>query len=128
VSAVDRNDELLAHIRLVAVRESLMVTTECRDLETGAPDFGSAAFSAVLVFNYLHRPLVPALTGALAAGGLLLYETFTIGQRERGHPRNPDFLLRDGELRELFADLEILRYREGDYDGRLIASLAARKT
>ena len=71
--------------------------------------------------------IMPALVRALAPGGLLMYETFTIGQRERGHPRNPAFLLHPGELLTLIAPLEVVRSREGDFNGRLIASVAARK-
>jgi hypothetical protein len=59
---------------------------------------------------------------------VLLYETFTQRQRERGHPRNPAFLLADGELRRLVAPLSVLREREGEFGGRFIASVAARKS
>ena len=58
--------------------------------------FPSGAYDAILVFNYLHRALMPALRNALKPGGRIFYETFTTRQAERGHPTNPDFLLRDG--------------------------------
>jgi hypothetical protein len=58
---------------------------------------------------------------------VLLYETFTIGQRERGHPRNPAFLLDNGELPLLVAPLLVLRRREGEFNGSLVASVAAQK-
>jgi len=72
------------------------------DLESGAPwPLGERRFAAVVVTNYLHRPLFPSLLAAVAAGGLLLYETFAAGNERFGRPRNPEFLLRPGELLDL---------------------------
>ena len=62
---------------------------------------------------------------ALSVGGRLFYETFTVDQAERGHPKNPHFLLRPGELRSLVAPLRVLRYREGEFGGRCLASVVA---
>jgi hypothetical protein len=68
----------------------------------------------VLVFRYLWRPLAPALAALLAPGGLLVYETFTLAQEKLPHgPRNPAFLLRPGELRELFPGLRVRLFEEG---------------
>ena len=86
-----------------------------------------ANYDAIFVFNYLHRPLMPALRAALKPGGRLFYETFTTRQAERGHPKNPAFLLKDGELAELVAPLTVLRSREGDVDGRFVASIVAER-
>lgn len=87
------------------------------DLENGAPwPLGvERRFAAVVVANYLHRPLFPALTAALADGGLLLYETFAVGNAQFGRPRNPDFLLRPGELPEIAAaaGLDVVAYEHG---------------
>jgi tellurite methyltransferase len=86
-------------------------------------------FDAILVFNYLHRPLIPAIRNSLKPGGLLLYETFTAGQAAIGRPSNPDYLLQPGELRDWFADWEVLHYFEGvgGEPRKFYASLAARK-
>ena len=97
------------------------------DLETGTPDLGQALYDLIVVIRYLHRPLFPALCRALAPTGMLLYETFTVGQTSGPGPSNPDFLLQPGELRELVAPLEVIRAREGQFDGQMIASVAARK-
>ena len=72
-----------------------------------------------MVTNYLHRPLFPRIADALAEGGLLIYETFMIGNERFGRPRNPDFLLREGELRAVaeaagFAVVEHGHGEEGD--------------
>ena len=60
-------------------------------------------------------------------GGLLIYETFTRAQAERGKPTNPDFLLEPGELRELVHPFEVLVEREGDFEGKMLASVIARR-
>lgn len=89
-----------------------------------APD----TYDLVLVTRYLHRPLFPQLIRSLAPGGTLIYETFLEQQAERGHPKNPAFLLKPGELSTLLAPLSIVRQREGDHDGALVSSIVARRT
>jgi SAM-dependent methyltransferase len=128
VHAVDRNAEQLAALGDQARSRGLAVRTSVVDLEADDVDLGLDAYGTILVFNYLHRPLFPALVRALQPGGVLLYETFTIGQRGRGHPRNPSFLLLDGELPMLAAPLDVIRGRAGEFGERFIASIAARKT
>ena len=66
------------------------------DLESGAWPLAGEAFDAIVVTNYLHRPLFPLLLDALADDGVLLYETFARGNEAYGRPTNPDFLLRTG--------------------------------
>jgi tellurite methyltransferase len=128
VSAIDRNPEAIDFLQTTAERLSLTIDTAVVDLETDPPPaLPSAAYDAVLVFNYLHRPLLPALRDAITPGGRLFYETFTTRQAERGHPRNPAFLLRDGELAELMSPLTVMRSREGEFDGRFIASIIAER-
>jgi len=84
------------------------------DLEDGSPwPIPGERFQAVVVTNYLHRPLFPRLTEALAPGGLLIYETFMLGNERHGRPSNPDFLLRPGELLDAFRGLAILGFEEG---------------
>jgi SAM-dependent methyltransferase len=98
VDAVDRNAAALAALSGVA-----KVTPLCADLEGegGAWPCVPDAYGCVVVTNYLHRPLWPHLLDALAPGGLLLYETFALGNERFGRPSNPDFLLRPGELLEV---------------------------
>ena len=82
-------------------------------------------FDVIVVVHYLHRPLFPSLVNALRPGGVLVYETFTRAQAARGKPTNPAFLLEPGELLTLVRPLEVLASREGDYDGRSVASIVA---
>ena len=87
-------------------------------------------FDAVLVFNYLHRPLFPAIQQVIAQGGLIFYETFTVHQTKFGRPTNPDYLLKERELLDAFKDWEVIKYFEGIKTNpkRAVASLIARKT
>ena len=101
------------------------------DLEDGSPwPLGGERFDLVVVTNYLHRPILPDIVGAVAPGGLLLYETFALGNERFGRPRNPAFLLRPGELAEVVADrLEILAFEDlelGEPRPAVIQHIAAR--
>ena len=125
--AVDRNPEAVQAVNEEARARQLPLVAEVRDLERGGNPFPRSTYDVIVVVHYLHRPLFPALIDALAPGGLLVYETFTRAQAARGKPTNPDFLLESGELLDLVRPLEILASREGDYDGRMVASVVARR-
>ena len=128
VHAVDRNADAIAELRDLAARLGLTIDAHQLDLETTPPpDLGSAKYDVVLGFNYLHRPLMPVIREAVKPGGRIFYETFTTRQAERGHPRNPAFLLETGELERLMTPFTILRSREGDIDGRWMASIIAER-
>ena len=128
---VDRNRQFLAELCDIAARRALALRAICADLEQ-PPEIPirSRHCGVVLVFRYLHRPLIPAIVRALRPGGLLVYETFTTKQLalETG-PRNPDYLLAPGELPELFSELEILDHWEGlssDPEPAQVARILAR--
>ena len=126
VRAIDRDADAIAELRAEADRQALPIDTGVIDLETDPPpSLGESVYDMIVVINYLHRPLMPAIRAALRPGGRIFYETFTTRQAERGKPRNPAFLLKDGELQELMKPFVILRSREGDIDGRFIASIVA---
>lgn len=86
------------------------------DLEDGTPwPLAGRRFDAVVVTNYLHRPLFGALVNAVAPGGVLLYQTFMLGNERFARPRNPDHLLRPGELLEAVAGrgLQVVAFQQG---------------
>lgn len=98
------------------------------DLEDGSPwPFAGRRFGAVVVVNYLHRPTLPSTVSLVAPGGLLIYETFAVGQEAFGRPCNPDFLLRPGELlRAVQGRLVVLAYEHRQVDGpRMVQRIAA---
>lgn len=109
VLAVDRNPDALAAIAGVSGIE-----TACVDLERGEWPPGSQEYDAIVVANYLHRPLFPRILGALGAAGALLYETFARGNECYGRPSNPSFLLAPGELLTVVgACLKVVAFEEG---------------
>jgi len=83
------------------------------NLEDGSPwPFTGRLFGGIVVTNYLHRPLFPHLAASLAEGGVLIYETFMLGNEKYGRPSNPEFLLRPGELLEAFKDLSVIGFEQ----------------
>lgn len=110
VTAVDRDVQALAPLSTIA-------ETVVADLEAGPWPLPGRQFDAVLVTNYLWRPLFPALRTALADGGVLIYETFARGQEAYGRPSRPEFLLAPGELLSATAGLHVLAYEDGLLDG-----------
>jgi SAM-dependent methyltransferase len=83
------------------------------DLEAGPWPLPGRRFDAVVVTNYLWRPLFPALRAALAEGGVLVYETFAHGQHLIGRPSRPEFLLQPGELLRAFDGLHVVAFEDG---------------
>ncbi|MBX3650539.1 MAG: class I SAM-dependent methyltransferase [Burkholderiales bacterium] len=107
VDAVDRDPDAIA-----TLSASAAVTALCADIETGPWPYAGRAFDAVVVTNYLHRPLFPLVMAALAPGGVLIYETFAQGNEAYGRPSNPDFLLRHGELLQVVGAARVLAYED----------------
>lgn len=128
VTGVDRDTSgarrLVPHARLIEA-----------DIENGpwplAQD-GTAepeTFDAVVVTNYLWRPLMDTLLASLAPGGVLIYETFASGNETVGRPARPDFLLKNGELLNICSNLHIVAYEHGflDQPDRFVQRIAALK-
>jgi SAM-dependent methyltransferase len=83
------------------------------DLESGADWPLGGGYDGIVVTNYLHRPLLPAIGRSLAPGGVVIYESFAVGNESLGRPQNPDFLLRSGELLSAFAALTVVAFEQG---------------
>ena len=85
------------------------------DLEAGGPfPFPAASFDGVVVTNYLWRPILPAIVASVASDGVLVYETFALGNEAYGRPSNPAFLLRPGELLAATANqLCVIAFEQG---------------
>jgi SAM-dependent methyltransferase len=113
VVAVDRDAAALGALDGVAG-----VTTRVADLECGTWPLAGETFDAIVVVNYLHRPLFKHLLAALNDRAALLYETFAIGNERHGRPANPHFLLREDELLDLARDtLTVVAFEQGRVDG-----------
>jgi SAM-dependent methyltransferase len=103
------------------------------DLEDGSSwPLAGRMFDGIVVTNYLYRPLFPVLIDSLTPDGVLIYETFAIGNEHLGRPRNPDFLLRDGELlKAVEGKLRVIAYEAGRIDDpapAIVQRIAAVKT
>jgi SAM-dependent methyltransferase len=99
VDAVDRDPQALATLTDIEGIHPLYA-----DIEGEPWPCQQAKYAGVVVTNYLHRPLFVHLLDALAPNGVLIYETFALGNERYGRPSNPDFLLRPGELLEVVHD------------------------
>ncbi|MFN3376268.1 MAG: class I SAM-dependent methyltransferase [Burkholderiaceae bacterium] len=120
VTGVDRNPEALA---------ACGTAGDCieADIENDPWPLPGRRFDAVVVTNYLWRPLWPTLLESLAPGGVLLYETFAHGQASVGRPARPEFLLQPGELLQRCKGLRIVAYEDGflDAPARFVQRVAA---
>jgi SAM-dependent methyltransferase len=121
VTALDRDAAALEPLRGIA--DEIVVA----DIEHGPWPLDGRRFGAVLCTNYLWRPRLPAIVDAVDAGGVLLYETFAVGNASVGRPSNPDFLLRPGELLAAAHALRIVAYEDGFVDSppRFVQRIAA---
>ena len=106
VTGVDRDAGALA--TLAGTGETLAA-----DIENGPWPLAGRRFAAVVVTNYLWRPLWPRILEAVAPGGVLLYETFAQGNETVGKPSRPDFLLAPGELLQACAALRVVAFEDG---------------
>ncbi|MDE2204852.1 MAG: class I SAM-dependent methyltransferase [Burkholderiaceae bacterium] len=107
VTGIDRDAAALAGLAGIA-------STIVADIESGPWPLPGAVFDAVVVTNYLHRPLWPHLLAAVAPGGRLIYETFAAGNETVGKPSNPAFLLSPGELLDAVrGQLRVVGYEDG---------------
>ncbi|MFM9941987.1 MAG: class I SAM-dependent methyltransferase [Hyphomicrobiaceae bacterium] len=99
------------------------------DLEDGSSwPLGNRRFAGVIVTNYLWRPLLPTILAAAAPHGVVIYETFAAGNERFGRPKNPDFLLRPGELIDIVRPaLAIIAYEHVHLTGpdRIVQRIAA---
>jgi SAM-dependent methyltransferase len=110
VLAVDRDAQLLA---AAAVHPG--VSTLAADLEGATWPLSHQRFDAVVVTNYLHRPRFDEILDCLAPAGVLLYETFAVGNERFGKPSNPDFLLeREELLARVRGRLVVVAFEQGE--------------
>lgn len=109
VLAVDRDEAALASLAAVTG-----IVTRVADLEGAAWPLASTTFDAVVITNYLHRPLFGPILAALRPGGVLIYDTFMLGNERFGRPSNPEFLLKQGELLDAFGKaLTVVAFEQG---------------
>lgn len=123
LTLVDRSQEAIESIAIPAAACEAVVA----DIENGPWPFAGRQFDAVVVTNYLWRPLLPTLLASVAPGGVLIYETFAQGNETVGKPSRPDFLLRPGELLDICRGLRIVAFEDGyqEAPARFVQRIAA---
>ncbi len=120
VTGVDRDADALASC---GASEPILHDLEAGPASGDGWPLAGRRFAAVVVTNYLHRPLFPLLIDALLPGGVLLYETFGVGNERFGKPSNPAFLLERGELLARCEALTIVAFEDGIVDRPRPASI-----
>ena len=120
VVGVDRSGDAIAAI--AGLGQAVLA-----DIENGPWPLPGRRFAGVVVANYLWRPLLPTIVDSVAAGGVLLYETFASGNETIGKPSRPDFLLQPGELLTVCEGLRVVAYQDGFLDSpdRFLQRIAA---
>jgi tellurite methyltransferase len=113
VVAVDYSKVAATALKASALEGRLKIEPVVVDLEAPPIPFHDGSFDTILNVNFLDRGLIDHLKIALRTGGVLLFETFLARQAKIGHPKDPKFLLGEGELLKLMLGLEVTAYRQG---------------
>jgi len=130
VVLADVSEKALAEARALTEEQRVKVSLWQVDLEKGEDNpLQDDDYGAILVFRYLHRPLMPCIKKALKKNGIIIYETLTVDQAQFGKPKNPDFLLRHAELLKWFEGWDVIYQFEGILQNpeRAIAQIVCRK-
>jgi SAM-dependent methyltransferase len=112
VDAVDRDAQAVA-----GMQGMLNINISIADIETGNWPAVDQRYDGIVVSRYLFRPLLNTLAAMLNPDGVLIYETFMLGNERYGRPSNPDYLLQPDELKMVYAPLlEIYAFEQGKVD------------
>jgi len=132
VNSVDYKQDALDRAINLAAINSVELSPIQIDLEDKSDPFDAESADLIMVMRYLHRPLFSVIDGLIKPGGAIFYSTFMIGCEQFGSPKNPNYLLRDGELAEIFSNFEsnyeiLIDEKRHLADGRPVACFLARK-
>ncbi len=127
VTGIDFSTEALLRAQALAQKANVSIEYVETDLEAEGVDLGQDRYDLVVVFFYLHRPLLSALRRCLRRGGLIVCKTYSVDQlRYPGRPRHRAVMLEHNELLRVFAGFRVLRYEE-EWEGKGTAALIAQK-
>jgi 2-polyprenyl-3-methyl-5-hydroxy-6-metoxy-1,4-benzoquinol methylase len=121
VTAWDISGVAIDKLTAYAVQQGLNINA-CQE-KIMADIFTGSSFDVIVVSRFLDRALSDAIIGALKPDGLLFYQTFTREKTSRNPPNNPDYLLTENELLELFSPLRVIFYRENALIGEQLRGL-----
>jgi tellurite methyltransferase len=109
VDAVDISTVALDALRSQVNTDSVNIIEA--DLDTFTPQ--SETYDLIVKTNFLDRLLIERAKRALKPGGILIVETYMADPANEKPESNPDFLLRKGELLDLFGEgFDVLEYKE----------------
>lgn len=127
VEGVDIEAERIGNALALAKRKGVSIKARVANLEADY-HIEKKAYDVIICINYLYRPLIQQIKDGLKRGGVVLYETYLIDQRQWIGPKSAEHLLKHNELLDLFRDFHCLRYREGVIKPRhAVASIVAQK-
>jgi len=132
VDGVEADAQAVAQARIAARRLGAPIRAVVGNVEDGTYIIPIETYDVIMVFNYLHRPVFKDIKEGVVPGGVVVYQTFSIDPTGCGPAQDPTRVLRPGELREVFADWEVLQFREltgvsREGETRPIAGIVARK-
>ena len=128
VEGVDISPESINSALELARNAGVNIKAQVADLENNYV-IKKDTYQVIMCFNYLQRLLIPQIKDGLLKGGMVIYETFIVDQKQFGKPTNPNYLLKHNELLDLFRDFRCLRYHEGIIEGRkAVAGIISQKT
>ena len=109
VLAVDKDlDAFSSIIHQLPIELASKIELSKLDLEDQTWPLGDIPlFAGIVVTNYLYRPYLEQILPLLTPRGVLIYETFALGNEQFGRPSNPNFLLKPNEL------LDLIRLNDG---------------
>lgn len=127
IDGLDISPEFVEIANERAKQKGVCLNTQVADLENNYK-IPENTYDLIICFNYLQRNLIPQIKAGLCNGGMIVYETYTVDQIQFGKPKNPDHLLKQNELLDMFRDFRCLYYWEGVLEeNRAIARIIAEK-
>jgi len=119
--AWDQSRVAIEKLQLQAREKNLPVSA--RVIKIQGKSFINCAFDVIVVSRFLDRTLADGIMTALKPGGLLFYQTYTREKTASQGPQNPDYLLAENELLNLFSRLRVVYYRENGRIGDVCRGL-----
>ncbi|MCP3673929.1 MAG: methyltransferase domain-containing protein [Gammaproteobacteria bacterium] len=128
VTSIDNKTDTLKRCKQLARANQVDVDTKLIDLEAEEKPLNHLSADLVLIMRYLHRPLFSAIDELIKSKGAIIYSTFMVGSEKYGSPKNPNYLLKPGELAKIFASYEVVIDEQRELaDGRPVAIFVAIK-
>lgn len=121
VTALDISPVAIHKLSATAARQGLNISAHLQKIDNQS--LNGQHYDVIVASRFLDRTLTDAIINALNPGGLLFYQTFTRERTTQHGPSNPDYLLSENELLDLFSPLRLIFYRDNALIGNLQCGL-----